>query len=327
MTDMARPNDVSTTLAPCSCAMRAQVNAIDDGVSTPVTSTTRSSSSTRSPSGLRAVGTRRRPGHRGPFAWPWSRWGWRLWRRRANARRRRRGCPPVRSPGRRSPARAAMRGVHISARYAVLEGQPHRLGVLGLGDLPAVQDGDRPRRAHHGDLGGRPGEHDVAAHRLGVHHDVRAAVGLPKDHAHPRHRRPGVGVDELGAVADHPPPLEVLAGLVARRVDEGQQREPEGVGVLDVAGRLAGGLDVDGAGPDRRLVRHDRDHMAADPPVRRTPRSWRAARGPPGRSRGRAGRRGRSGRRRPRRAAPGRLRRRGHRLGRRDRRSARAVVR
>src|SRR3954464_4213001 len=36
---MTRPNDDSTTVAPCSCAIRAHANAIDASVSTPVTST------------------------------------------------------------------------------------------------------------------------------------------------------------------------------------------------------------------------------------------------------------------------------------------------
>ena len=50
---IVRPNDVSTTSAPCSWASRATWNAIEESVSTPVTSSFLPSSSMRRP--LRAV--------------------------------------------------------------------------------------------------------------------------------------------------------------------------------------------------------------------------------------------------------------------------------
>ena len=116
------------------------------------------------------------------------------------------------------------------------------LGVVGLERRPLLrrrpplQDRRRLAGAHHGQLGPRPGEADVVAHRLGVHDDVRPAVALAQDHADPRHGRPAVGEHELGAVADHAPPLEVLAGVEAGRVDEREERQVEGVAERDEAG-------------------------------------------------------------------------------------------
>ena len=85
-----------------------------------------------------------------------------------------------------------------------------------LGRRPALQDRRGLTGTHHGQLGPRPREAQVVAHRLGVHHDVRAAVALAQDHADPRHRCPAVGEHQLRAVADHAAPLEVLARVEAR---------------------------------------------------------------------------------------------------------------
>ena len=57
----------------------------------------------------------------------------------------------------------------------VLRGEP-RVGRLL--DLLAEDDVDRALRAHHRDLGGRPGERHVGAEVLRVHDEVRTAVGL-----------------------------------------------------------------------------------------------------------------------------------------------------
>ena len=100
--------------------------------------------------------------------------------------------------------------------------------------------------------------------RAAVHDDVGAAVGLAQHDRHPRHRGPGVGEGELGAVADHPAPLEVLARVEAGRVDEGEQREAEGVAEGHEPGALLRGRDVERAGDRHRLVGDDADRPAAD---------------------------------------------------------------
>ena len=70
---------------------------------------------------------------------------------------------------------------------------------------------------------------------LGVHDDVGAAVRLAQHDAQARNRRLRVRVRELRAVADHAPPLEVLARLEARGVDERDDRQVERVAPLHEA--------------------------------------------------------------------------------------------
>ena len=132
-----------------------------------------------------------------------------------------------------------------------------------------MEDRRRLAGAHHGELGGRPGEADVVAHPLRVHHDVRAAIALAQDHAQPRHGRPGVGEHQLRPVADHASPLEVLAGVEARRVDERHEAEVEGVAEGHEAGRLLRRSDVERAGEGEWLVGDDADRPAADRRQRR----------------------------------------------------------
>ena len=161
---------------------------------------------------------------------------------------------------RRGDLAAGLGGVDDGVDVAALGGdvrveQP--LGVVGLergpllGRRPPLQDRRGLPGAHHGQLGPRPRQAHVVAHPLGVHDDVRAAVALAQDDADPRHRGPAVGEHELGAVADHAPPLEVLAGVEARRVDEREDRQVEGVAEGDEPGRLLRGRDVERAGERR----------------------------------------------------------------------------
>ena len=80
----------------------------------------------------------------------------------------------------------------------------------------------------------------------------------------PRHRRLGVGEGQLGAVPDHPPPLEVLAGQEARRVDQADDGQVEGVAEPDEPRRLLGRGDVERAGQDAGLVGHHAHRHAAE---------------------------------------------------------------
>ena len=78
------------------------------------------------------------------------------------------------------------------------------------------------------------------------------------------HRRPPVGEHELGAVADHAAPLEVLARVEARRVDQREDRQVEGVAERHEAGGLLRRRDVQRAGQRQRLVGDDADRAPTD---------------------------------------------------------------
>ena len=140
-------------------------------------------------------------------------------------------------------------------------------GIVEGGQPAAVQDGHRARRPHDRDLGARPGQADVVAEAPGVHDDVGAAVGLAQHHAEPGDGGGGVGGHQLGTVADDAPPLDVLAGLEARAVDERDERDPEGVAGLHEAGRLARRLDVERAGLVAGLVGDHAHRRAGQAPV------------------------------------------------------------
>ena len=73
------------------------------------------------------------------------------------------------------------------------------------------------------------GEVHVGADVLAAHDDVGAAVGLARDHRDLRHRRLAEGVEQLGAVRDDAAVLLVDARQEARHVDEGDDRQVEGV--------------------------------------------------------------------------------------------------
>ena len=65
-------------------------------------------------------------------------------------------------------------------------------------------------------------------------------------------------------MADHPPPLEVLAGIEARRVDERDDRQVERVAEPHEASALLRRRDVERPCDRDRLVRHDADRPARD---------------------------------------------------------------
>ena len=137
-------------------------------------------------------------------------------------------------------------------------------GVGGLLHLAPVDDVHRLARAHHRELGRRPREGQVAADRLGVHDDVGAAVGLAGDDLDARDGGLAVGVQQLGPVADDAAVLLPGAGEEARHVDEGDQRDVEGVAGADEAPCFLGRFDVEDAGQNLGLVADDADGMAVE---------------------------------------------------------------
>src|SRR5438067_8581254 len=153
--------------------------------------------------------------------------------------------------------------VRVGERVAV---RLHQLFARrALFQLAAEDDADRAVRAHHGDLGGRPGEVHIGADVLRRHHVVRAAVRLARDHGQLRHRRFREGIEQLRSVRDDAAPLLRGAGPKTWDVDEGEQRYVERVAGAHEPRAFPRGVDVEHAGEDGRLVGDDADAAAAEP--------------------------------------------------------------
>src|SRR5438128_5148765 len=162
-----------------------------------------------------------------------------------------------------APLRGHVR-VGEAGRVLVHQLLPARGRVRGVGELTLVDDVHRRVRSHHCDLRGRPREVQVRAHLLGRHDAVRAAVVLARDDGQLRHGRLRVRVEQLRPVTDDPAVLLVAARQVARHVDEGDDRDPEGVAEADEARRLHRRIDVDRARQVLRLVAYDTHDVAAE---------------------------------------------------------------
>ena len=115
-------------------------------------------------------------------------------------------------------------GVRVGEGVFVLGGflLAELAGVVGGGQFAAVEDADGAGGAHDGDLGGGPGEVDVAAEVLGAHDVVGAAVGLAGDDGDLGDGGLGVGVQEFRAAADDAVVLLGDAGQEPGDVDKGQ---------------------------------------------------------------------------------------------------------
>ena len=114
------------------------------------------------------------------------------------------------------PRSAATYGLAKRSVYSSTSSLRRATGIGRRLQLAPVEDLDRALRAHHRQLGRRPGEGQVGADRLGVHDHVGAAVGLAGDDLDAGHGRLAVGVEQLGAVADDAAVLLVDAGQEAR---------------------------------------------------------------------------------------------------------------
>ena len=133
----------------------------------------------------------------------------------ASARQIRRRVPCGMITSSMKPRLAATNGLANFSRYSSV-----RAAIfVGVADVGAEDDLDRALGAHHRDLRAGPGIVHVAAQVLGRHHVVGAAIGLAGDHRHLRHRRLGIGVEQLGAVLDDAAdiPASCPAGSPARR--------------------------------------------------------------------------------------------------------------
>ena len=156
-------------------------------------------------------------------------------------------------------------GVHQLGLYS-LTLRAVASGSSALGDLPAEDDVGGALGAHHGDLVGRPGVGEVGADGLGVHDDVRAAVRLAQDQRDPRHGRVAVGVEQLRAVPDDARRAPGRRpGRKPGHVQQGDERDVEGVAHLDEARGLLRAPRCPGHRPGRRLVGDDADDLAVEP--------------------------------------------------------------
>src|ERR1700689_1784089 len=119
----------------------------------------------------------------------------------------------------------------IRESLAIVLGQTRALDdrVFGLGQLVAKKNVDRLLGPHHGDLGARIREVEIAANMLRRHDVVRTAVSLARDHRHLRHRSLAERVEQFRAVPDNPGELLLSAGQEAGNVDEGDDWNIEGV--------------------------------------------------------------------------------------------------
>src|SRR5205814_10598868 len=109
------------------------------------------------------------------------------------------------------------RGVRVRVERGVLRrelGAP-LLRILGPGQLVLVQDVHRALGAHDRDLGRGPRDVVVAADVLARHDVIGPAVGLAGDDGELGHRRLGIRVEELRAVADDAAVLLRRAGQEA----------------------------------------------------------------------------------------------------------------
>jgi hypothetical protein len=87
---------------------------------------------------------------------------------------------------------------------------------------------------------------------------------LRKDEAQAGHGRLRIREGQLGTVADHAAPLEVLAGQEARRIDQADDGQVEGVAEPYEAGPLLRRGDVEGPSEDAGLVGHEPDRHPAE---------------------------------------------------------------
>ena len=164
------------------------------------------------------------------------------------------------------PARC--RHIRVGRQIAVLlhKAGTLRVLVLGVSDRFAVDDVDRARRPHDGDLRRGPRVVHVGPQVLAPHDDVSAAVRLAGQHAHLGHRRLRIGVDELGAVLDDAAVLLFRPRQEARDVDEREDGHVEGVTESNEARRLEGCVDVERTCQVRRLLSDDAHRVPVHPP-------------------------------------------------------------
>src|SRR3990170_2973627 len=100
---------------------------------------------------------------------------------------------------------------------------------------------------------------------LGAHDDVSASVSLTDDSGHLGHSRFGIGVDELGAIADNAVVLLDRARHETGNINKTYQGDIEGVTEADEPGGLDGGIIVDSTRQMRGLRGNHPDRFTVQP--------------------------------------------------------------
>ena len=124
-----------------------------------------------------------------------------------------------------------------------------------------MDDVHRSGCAEHCDLAGWPSVVEVGSNGFGSHHDVGTAEGFSQDHGDQRHLRVGVGVDHFRTAADDARMFLFGSRLVSGGVHQGDDRQVERVAQTHESCHFFGGIHVEDARVDVRLVGHNADRM------------------------------------------------------------------
>eukprot|EP00123_Amoebidium_parasiticum_P013138 comp21793_c0_seq1/m.30974 comp21793_c0_seq1/g.30974 ORF comp21793_c0_seq1/g.30974 comp21793_c0_seq1/m.30974 type:complete len:426 (+) comp21793_c0_seq1:206-1483(+) len=130
--------------------------------------------------------------------------------------------------------------------------------VLG----PTEDNGHGTLGTHDGNFGRGPCVVGVTAQVLGAHHVVGTTVGLARNHGNLGDGGLGIGVQQLGTVANDTAILLGSARQETRHIHERQQGDVEGIAEPHKPGTLDGGIDVEAAGGHGGLVADHTDSAA-----------------------------------------------------------------
>ena len=138
---------------------------------------------------------------------------------------------------------------------------PFELGFLFVGGA-SLQDGSSLTRTHHCELGPRPRQTEVVPHFFGVHDDVGTAIRLAQDDTDAWHGRSGIREHQLCTMSDHSSPLQILAGIKTRSIDESDDRNIERIAEGNESSRFLGGGNVECACQRHRLIGDNSNRVA-----------------------------------------------------------------
>merc|ERR1740139_218670 len=138
------------------------------------------------------------------------------------------------------------------------------LSSLLLNVLPSKDDLASSLGSYHCDFSRGPCVGEVSLQMLGGHDIVGAAVGFAGDERYLRHGGFSICEQELSSMLDNA--TEFLGGSrkEAGNVSKGHDGDVEAIAEADETGSFDGGVDIEAAGEDLRLVGYHADHLAFD---------------------------------------------------------------